>query len=558
MSDLLHIVKGLSAQPKCVLVLGARTEAMLNWLFSLTATQVILVEPEPAMFEKATVLYNAKDSLENVVIKHGIPAFEAEQKSTRYFVSNVPGFSSVLPPNAIESIRPALEFTEQEVPLIDLKPLLQQFDISEGRSCLLISQLNGGEQQCLNNQIVNAFTHVVIQSSLKPTFGESKPVENLKKELAECGRDYLVLAESMPPFSNFVTTKKINADQALNYFGQRLQHKEIKSSLEGHLSASQNKTEKVTEELKQAMQQLQAASQQNEEERKQLTEELQQTKHQLQITKQQAEEKQKQLAEELKQAMQQLQAASQQNEEERKQLTEELQQTKHQLQITKQQAEEKQKQLAEELKQAMQQLQAASQQNEEERKQLTEELQKTKHHLQITKQQAEEKQKQLAEESKQAKQQLQAASQQNEEERRLLAEELQQTKHQLQTTKQQAEEKQKQLVEELQNTKQILQSINVQLAEGNDNIKGLNLELTDAKKFSEMHLKASETANRLNLSLQADLTNLRAQYMEKVDEAESLTNLVNDLYVKLKQAANYYHSLEGGSSTSELTGNTRG
>jgi len=458
MSDLLHIVKGLSAQPKCVLVLGARTEAMLNWLFSLTATQVILVEPEPAMFEKATVLYNAKDSLENVVIKHGIPAFEAEQKSTRYFVSNVPGFSSVLPPNAIESIRPALEFTEQEVPLIDLKPLLQQFDISEGRSCLLISQLNGGEQQCLNNQIVNAFTHVVIQSSLKPTFGESKPVENLKKELAECGRDYLVLAESMPPFSNFVTTKKINADQALNYFGQRLQHKEIKSSLEGHLSASQNKTEKVTEELKQAMQQLQAASQQN----------------------------------------------------------------------------------------------------EEERKQLTEELQKTKHHLQITKQQAEEKQKQLAEESKQAKQQLQAASQQNEEERRLLAEELQQTKHQLQTTKQQAEEKQKQLVEELQNTKQILQSINVQLAEGNDNIKGLNLELTDAKKFSEMHLKASETANRLNLSLQADLTNLRAQYMEKVDEAESLTNLVNDLYVKLKQAANYYHSLEGGSSTSELTGNTRG
>ena len=185
-------------------------------------------------------------------------------------------------------------------------------------------------------------------------------------------------------------------------------------------------------------------------------------------------------------------------------------------------------------------------------------MQKTKHHLQITKQQAEEKQKQLAEESKQAKQQLQAASQQNEEERRLLAEELQQTKHQLQTTKQQAEEKQKQLVEELQNTKQILQSINVQLAEGNDNIKGLNLELTDAKKFSEMHLKASETANRLNLSLQADLTNLRAQYMEKVDEAESLTNLVNDLYVKLKQAANYYHSLEGGSSTSELTGNTRG
>ena len=56
MSDLLHIVKGLSVQPKCVLVLGARTEAMLNWLFSLTASKVVLVEPEPAMFEKATAL----------------------------------------------------------------------------------------------------------------------------------------------------------------------------------------------------------------------------------------------------------------------------------------------------------------------------------------------------------------------------------------------------------------------------------------------------------------------------------------------------------------------
>lgn len=208
MSDLLHIVKGLSAQPKCVLVLGARTEAMLNWLLSLTASQVLLLEPEPAMFEKANALHIAKGKPDNVAIMHGVPAFELENKAVSYFASNVLGFSSTLPPNVIKSIRPALEFTEQEVPVIKLKPLLQQFDISEGRTCLLISQLNGGEQQCLNKQIVNAFTHVVIQSSPKPIFGESKPAENLKKELAECGRDYIELAESMPPYSNFVATKK--------------------------------------------------------------------------------------------------------------------------------------------------------------------------------------------------------------------------------------------------------------------------------------------------------------------------------------------------------------
>lgn len=408
MSDILHIAKGLSVQPTCVLVLGARTEAMLNWLFSLTTTQVVLVEPEPAMFEKATLLHNAKGSPESVVIKHGVPAFEAKQKSMRYFASNVPGFSSVLPPNVIKSIRPALEFTEQEALTIELKPLLQQFNISEGRPCLLISQLNGAEQQCLNTQILNAFTHVVIQSSLKPVFGESKPVEKLKKELTECGRDYLELAESMPPFSNFVATKKVNAEQALNYYSQRLKHKEVKSALEGQLSVSQNKTEKVSEELRQAKQQFQTASQQKEEVRKQLTDELQQIKHQLQ------------------------------------------------------------------------------------------------------------------------------------------------------TTKQQAEEKQKQLTEELQHAQQRLQSINHKIAEGDDKINGLNDELASVKKLSEMHLKASEASNRLNLSLQADLNNLRAQYLEKLNEAESLTNLVNELYVKLKHAANYYHSLEDRASTTELTGNTRG
>ena len=67
MSDLLNIVKGLAVQPKCLVVLGARTEAMLNWLFSLTASQVVLVEPELAMFEKAGTLHSAKGKPENEI-----------------------------------------------------------------------------------------------------------------------------------------------------------------------------------------------------------------------------------------------------------------------------------------------------------------------------------------------------------------------------------------------------------------------------------------------------------------------------------------------------------
>ncbi len=324
MSGLLQIVKGLSMQPKCVLVLGARTEAMLNWLFSLTATQVVLVEPEPAMFEKATLLHNAKGSPESVVIKHGVPAFDAEQERTRYFVSNIPGFSSVFPPNVIKSIRPALEFNEQEVSLIDLKTLLQQFDISEGRPCLLISQLNGAEQQCLNNQLLNAFTHVIVQSSLKPIFGESKPVESLKKRLVECGRDYLELAESMPPYFNIVATKKVHAEQALNYFSQRQQHREIKVALENQLSASQSDAKKLAEELQQAKKQLQTAKQQSEEKQQQLSAELQQVKQDLQTERQRYEESKASLNHELELQKQTVENVCSERDKQRKELLEKI------------------------------------------------------------------------------------------------------------------------------------------------------------------------------------------------------------------------------------------
>ena len=79
----------------------------------------------------------------------------------------------------------------------------------------------------------------------------------------------------MPPFSNFVATKTVNAEQALNYFSNRQQHREIKAALENQLSVSQSDAEKVTSELQQAKQQLQAAKQQAEEKQKQLQEEMQ-------------------------------------------------------------------------------------------------------------------------------------------------------------------------------------------------------------------------------------------------------------------------------------------
>ena len=507
MSDLLQIVKGLSMQPKCVLVLGARTEAMLNWLFSLTTTQVVLVEPEPAMFEKATLLHSAKGSPESVVIKHGVPAFEAKQKSMRYFVSNVPGYSSVLPPNVIKSIRPALEFTEQDTAVIELKPLLQQYDISESRPCLLISQLNGAEQQCLNYQLLNAFTHVVMQSSLKPVFGESKPAEKLQKEFTECGRDYLVLAESMPPYSNFLATKKVNTKQALSYFSQRQQHREIKAELENQLNASQSNAKNVEEELHQTKQQLHAAKQQSEEKQKHLSGELQQAKEQLQIAKKQSEEKQKQLGDELQQAKEQLQIAKQQSEEKQKQLGGELQQAKEQLQTAKQQSEEKQKQLGDELQQAKEQLQTAQQQSEEKQKQLGDELKHAKEQLQTAQQQSEEKQKQLGDELQQAKEQLQTAQQQSDEKQKQLGDELQQAKEQLQTAQQQSEEKQKQLGDELQQAKEQLKTAEQRSRENQKQLT--EVQENNTRKNKELELDLLQKTKLLEDELQSQSLKLK-------------------------------------------------
>ena len=501
MSDLLHIVKGLSAQPKCVLVLGARTEAMLNWLLSLTASQVLLVEPEPAMFEKANALHIAKGKPDNVAIMHGVPIFESEQKTVSYFASNVPGFSSILPPNVIKSIRPALEFTEQEAPVIELKPLLQQFDISESRPCLLITQLNGGELQCVNKQIVNAFTHVVIQSASKPIFGESKPVEKLKKELAECGRDYLELAESMPPYSNFVATKKVNAEQALNYFNQRQQHREIKAELESQLSASQNDAKKLAEELQQAKQQLQSAKQEAEGKQKQLGDELQQAKQQLQTAKQEAQEKQKQLGEELRQAKQQLQTA-------------------------KQEAEGKQKQLGEELQQAKEQLQTAKQQSEEKQKQLDNELQQTKEQLQIVKKQAEDSLKQLQEEMQHTNQKL--------------LEERDQEHHWHNEHKKWAESLNREKEKLVKNNEELA----TRLSQSQSEKEMLAAEIEKIKQRESKLTTSVEVNAKLILKMQLDSDDLRTKYAQKTQSEKELRQLIGELHSKLQQAANFYHQLE--------------
>lgn len=331
MSDLLQMVKGFSIQPKCVLVLGARSEAILKWLFSLTTSQVVLVEPELAIFEKALLLNKENGEPDSVTILHGLPVTDSEQKTKAYFSSNIPGFSSVLQPNVIQSIRPALEYSVQELQTIQLRLLIQQYNISESEPCLLVSQLNGGEQQCLNGDILSAFTHLVIQSSLKPVFGESNPIKVLRRQLMDSGRDYFELGESIPPYYNLLAYKQANTDRALNYFGQRKEHRESSEALECKLNGLNSETKKLLEDQEKAKRQLKKARDRNEVEQKELAKELESVKRQMKLVCQQSDVKQKHLSEELQEARQQLKISNQQNEETQKQIVEEMKQANQQL-----------------------------------------------------------------------------------------------------------------------------------------------------------------------------------------------------------------------------------
>lgn len=51
-------------------------------------------------------------------------------------------------------------------------------------------------------------------------------------------------------------------------------------------------------------------------------------------------------------------------------------------------------------------------------------------------------------------------------------------------------------------------------------------------------------ANKLNLKLQADLDDLRQKYTEKEQNERELSQLIDELYVKLKQASEFYYELE--------------
>lgn len=123
--------------------------------------------------------------------------------------------------------------------------------------------------------------------------------------------------------------------------------------------------------------------------------------------------------------------------------------------------------------------------------------------------------------------------------------------------------------EELQTTKEEVQSLQKQLHQAQGQVSNLKEEneksedqlkqqsirhedekqrwLSEAKKLKEVQNQEAsvlKTTCKLNLKLQADLDHIRGQYSKKVQAEKELTDLISELYVKLKQASEFYDKLE--------------
>lgn len=75
-------------------------------------------------------------------------------------------------------------------------------------------------------------------------------------------------------------------------------------------------------------------------------------------------------------------------------------------------------------------------------------------------------------------------------------------------------------------------------------LQSLRSDLQQSVVKNEQTSEVLRSTSKLNLKLQADLDQLREQYSQKVKVEKELTELINELYIKLKQASEFYYNLE--------------
>ncbi|MCU7554445.1 hypothetical protein OCL06_07530 [Alteromonas sp. ASW11-19] len=225
MSDMLRMAKGLSVQPKNIVILGAKSESLLSWAVESSASKVLIIEPEKSLAERARLLVSEQKRSNSVIVEEGVPLSDNPQRDELpIFIGNLVGYTSSLMPSKIKKVRPALKFKEEVAKTVLLSDCMNKLGISECEPSLLITQLNGAESKCISPQVLTDFTHLLIQTSQPPLFGDESPLANVKTLLAQAERDFIVVPEFAPPFVMVVSTKSTDLTAAKEYYRQRNHH----------------------------------------------------------------------------------------------------------------------------------------------------------------------------------------------------------------------------------------------------------------------------------------------------------------------------------------------
>lgn len=430
MSDVLRLAKGLSVQPKCIVILGVKSEAIISWAIGSDASKVLIIEPEEDLAKQIARAVAKNNKADSVIVEHGVPVFDHEHSSELPFYScNISGYSSSVVPTGIKSLRPALHFNEKKIKTVPLNKLLTDMGVNESDVNLLITQLNGAENFCLRPTVIREFTHLIFQTPRTTLFGEESSLSALHELLTQEERDFFQVPESSPPFINLISTKPAGSWKASKYFSHKSDHEKKLTELEDEISKLNEKNHTL---------------------------------------KSHATE----LKEEHEKCLQSILELQERNKKEKDESDAEYACAIRKADEEKAKREASEHQLA----------------------------------------QVNQKLSELTENKKEIELQVRSLKKENNDKEQELQLKVLQS-------------------EELINTK-------------TEEIKTLYESLSESKGTQKEHLAALTMTNKLNLKLQADLDNLRQRYLEKVRKEEELSNLVDELYVKLKQASEFYYKLE--------------
>lgn len=485
MKELINLARGFSQQFECALIYGIANVAQLDNLFRVNAKQFVIVEADPNVFSKLEEWQSTlPETAPKVSCYHAAISHE-DAPTTLLYQASQPGFSSTAKPNQIKRFRPGVSFSSVSVPAKKLSYFTDTYAIAANQHNIALVNCNGAEHQILSEPTSQLFSNIVVKTCSKALFGENTL---LPAALTDTGYSQVKIKSAQPPMSVAALCKPLLV---------------LKQA---------SALEKARHEAEQYKQQVSDLIAQNET----LTEQRDnQREHHL---------KNKEWAEQLKSQKQALEAQLEQSENQAKHLSENVESVNAELQA----AQAREKSLQEKLEAETSKHKKLSEDNEGLSSQVAT-LNSENAAIRDEMQQAQEQVSRLEAKSEILHKQAEEIAI-YEREVNSLQEQIQQASKLVSSLQDEAENYKAQLRESKQ--------------QYDSELSSLRSDLQKSTGINEQTSEALQLSNKLNLKLQIDLDHIRKQYSQKVNVEKELTELINELYIKLKQASEFYYNLE--------------